>query len=132
MYYDIYFSATKGHDRVKATYANLPALTSLLDGGVADKRIVAEDLQLGVNMVLADEQRIREISAQLEQVRTLNKTVLDSEAILNVPKLTERLDKLVEITIDQQGDAQVSLKRCEELLLYCWKGRNYVEEPNWF
>ena len=58
-------------------------------------------------MILADEERIRDISAQLQQIQTLNKNVLESEPIQNVPKLVERLDKLVEITIDQQGDAQV-------------------------
>ena len=100
-------STTKGHARIKDTYANLPELTSLLDSGVADRKIEAEDLQLGINMILADEERIRDISAKLEQVQTLNKHVLDSEPIQNVPKFTERLNKLVEITIDQQGDAQV-------------------------
>jgi len=109
-------SATKGHARVKDTYANLPQLTSLLDAGVADKKIVTEDLQLGINMILADEERIRGISAQLQQIQTLNKNVLESEPIQNVPKLVERLDKLVEITIDQQGDAQLVTKETEELL----------------
>merc|ERR1719443_1835323 len=81
-------SATKGHARIKDTYANLPQLKSLLDSSVADKKIEAADLQLGINLVLADEDRINDISAQLEQVQTLNKVVLDSEPIQNVPKLT--------------------------------------------
>lgn len=110
-------STTKGHARIKDTYANLPQLTSLLDSGVADRKIEAEDLQLGINMILADEERIRDISAKLEQVQTLNKHVLDSEPIQNVPKFTERLNKLVEITIDQQGDAQLVTKDTEELLM---------------
>ena len=63
---------------------------------------------MGVNLVLADEDRIRDISEKLEQVQTLNKVAMNSEPIQNVPKLTEKLNKLVELTIDQQGDAQVN------------------------
>ena len=85
---------------------------------MADKKIEAEDLQLGVNMVLADEERIRDISAKLERIQTLNKIVLDSESIQNVPKMNERLNKLVEITIDQQGEAQVKDRFASEY--YFW------------
>jgi len=110
-------SATKGHARIKDTYANLSQLKSALDPVVADKRIEAEDLQMGMNLVLSDEERIRDISAKLEQVQTLNAVAMDSEPIHNVPKMTERLNKLVELTIDQQGDAQLATKETEELLL---------------
>jgi len=109
-------SATKGHARIKDTYANLPHLKSLLDSSVADKKIQAEDLQLGINLALADEERMNDISAQLDQVQALNKVVLNSESIQNVPKLTQRLDKLVELTIDQQGNAQTISKETEALL----------------
>jgi len=110
-------SATKGHARIKDTYANLSQLKSALDPVVADKRIEAEDLQLGLNLVLSDEERIRDISAKLEQVQTLNAVAMDSEPIHSVPKMSERLNKLVELTIDQQGDAQLATKETEELLL---------------
>jgi len=110
-------SATKGHARIKDTYANLSQLKSALDPVVADKRIETEDLQLGLNLVLSDEERIRDISAKLEQVQTLNAVAMDSEPIHSVPKMTERLNKLVELTINQQGDAQLATKETEELLL---------------
>ena len=109
VFFHIALSATKGHARIKDTYANLSQLKSALDPVVADKRIEAEDLQMGMNLVLSDEERIRDISAKLEQVQTLNAVAMDSEPIHNVPKMTERLNKLVELTIDQQGDAQVCL-----------------------
>lgn len=110
-------SATKGHARIKDTYANLSQLKSALDPVGADKRIEAEDLQMGMNLVLSDEERIRDISAKLEQVQTLNAVAMDSEPIHSVPKMTERLNKLVELTIDQQGDAQLATRETEELLL---------------
>jgi len=109
-------SATKGHARIKDTYSNLPQLTSLLDSRVADKKIEAEDLQLGINMILAEEEQIRDISSKLGQIQLLNKTVLDSEPIQNVSKLMGRLNTLVEITIDQQEQAQMVSKETEELL----------------
>jgi len=110
-------SATKGHARIRDTYANLGELKALLDSGVADKKLQTEDLQLGVNLLLADEPRIRQISEQLDQIQSLNETALDSKAIRNVPELTERLNKLVEVTVDQQGDAQSVTRETEALLL---------------
>jgi chromosome condensin MukBEF ATPase and DNA-binding subunit MukB len=105
-------AALVGRETASAFMRRLPELDKLLDPAVEDK---ARDISARTEEVLVMEPLLQQNARALNQIEKLA-SVLDSEAIKNVPSLTGRLEKLTLFYLDKKQEAGVATANVMDLL----------------
>ncbi|XP_023709339.1 dynactin subunit 3 isoform X1 [Cryptotermes secundus] len=101
-----------GREAVSMFMRRLAELDKLLDPAVEDKAV---DLSAKMEEVLVMEPLLQQNAKALYQIQKLA-SVLDSEAIKNVPSLTDRLEKLTLFYLDRKQEADATTANTMDLL----------------
>jgi Mg2+ and Co2+ transporter CorA len=101
-----------GRESASTFMRRLAELDKLLDPAVEDRAL---DLSAKMEEVLVMEPVLQQNAKALNHVQKLS-SVLDSEAIKNVPSLTDRLEKLTLFYLDKKQEADATTANIMDLL----------------
>lgn len=107
--------ALTGRERIQSLIKRIPEMNSLLDSRIYDDDDHVLDATVKMNIILAEEQCIEDITTQLEKIDEM-KSVLDSEHIKHVPNMTEKLTQLKLIQLSQKEEADSISNEVRDLL----------------
>lgn len=106
-------AATKGRDKINQIMKRLDEVEKYLDAEYGDSNLLSQSAKLEV--ILNSEDQIREKAHLLERVEIL-KHVLNSEHIKAVPAMTDELQKLSQLHLQQEPEAAELTEETKRLI----------------
>ncbi|XP_002741729.1 dynactin subunit 3-like [Saccoglossus kowalevskii] len=96
-------TATAGRDNINSAWKRLQEIDQYLDPALSDTITMDDDLK--TEIILAEEEHLKKQGELLEQV-TKMKDILDSEHLKVTPNMSEKMQSLSHINMDQKEELE--------------------------